>query len=629
MSRQKRPVSQPDSPDRVEENDPFLDRDSGGPSNPKVKTPLSSRSHFYRTDGLLEVNPKGRHPIYELIDTAEIQWKRKLQKQSKTLEQAVKEYKRRYKRLPPKGFNLWWDYADYYNVQLRDEYDSIHRQLQPLWGIRPEVLQRLQHDAESQYDSFTIGKIQDSSRIELLNDTLSGNVAYGKSGHSRLQDLLAMLEEIQEWLPEFRATFNMHDIPRGQVSWEARYAAEVAAEKGEYVDTSNIQSPALGWSAVCPPDSALRSFVAPPFPDPDDPVPEYHDSYQTTSSNIKTFIYNHILTMSPCDHPNLLLLNGALSGYHYSSQFGPTPWSEFTPIFSMSSTFLNFDILHPAAEAWMSANEIAKDAGGEDQVLKWDDMYDERLLWRGSTTGAHHAPGRWWNVSQRTRLVESATRRGGETRVLFPPLAGRDAAVGFGRTLKYSALNSAFMDVAFSGSPQQCEEKTCSLLKQRFEFRKRMSYKEAGAYKYVMDIDGNGWSSRFKRLISTNSLVFKATIFPEWYSERIMPWVHYVPVQYTLTDLYDILAFFRGSPFSNIVDAETEPDMADVENIDILDPEREFLGNDRLARRIATAGREWSDTFFRKEDMTAYMYRLLLEYARVMNLDREAATMHE
>lgn len=193
--------------------------------------------------------------------------------------------------------------------------------------------------------------------------------------------------------------------------------------------------------------------------------------------------------MSPCNHPSLLLLNGMLASFHYKNQFGPDPWPDFTPIFSMSSTFLNFDILHPAAESWMSAEDLARDAGGEDHVLEWDNMYDERLLWRGSTTGANHAQDTlWWNVSQRIRLVEMATRRGGETRVLSPPLAGRDAAVGFGRTLKYNALNNAFMDVAFSGKPHQCDEKMCAILSRMFEFRKLMTFKEAIGYKYIMDV---------------------------------------------------------------------------------------------------------------------------------------------
>lgn len=64
--------------------------------------------HKFREDGLLEVNSNGRHPIYDLIQHAEADWTAKLAKQSKTLEEAVKEYERRYKRAPPKGFDHWY-----------------------------------------------------------------------------------------------------------------------------------------------------------------------------------------------------------------------------------------------------------------------------------------------------------------------------------------------------------------------------------------------------------------------------------------------------------------------------------------------------------------------------------------
>jgi hypothetical protein len=66
-----------------------------------------SRSHRYSPDGLLHVNPNGPHPIYELIQSAEEEWERKLDRASQTLEEAVAEYKRRYKRAPPQGFDDW------------------------------------------------------------------------------------------------------------------------------------------------------------------------------------------------------------------------------------------------------------------------------------------------------------------------------------------------------------------------------------------------------------------------------------------------------------------------------------------------------------------------------------------
>ena len=128
-------------------------------------------------------------------------------------------------------------------------------------------------------------------------------------------------------------------------------------------------------------------------------------------------------------------------------------------------------------------------------------------------------------------------------------------------------------------------------------------------YKYVLDIDGNGWSARFKRLMSTNSAVLKSTIFPEWcagkpplrltrrYTDRIQPWVHYIPIKADLTDLYDVLTFFRA-------------------------------GHDSMGEEIATEGKKWSKAFWRREDMVAYQFRWgslpSFAYFVFMILDRRA-----
>lgn len=63
--------------------------------------------HVWRSDGLLEVNPQGRHPIYDLVDKAKRKWNVKVARQSRTLRDAVHEYKRRYQRDPPLGFDHW------------------------------------------------------------------------------------------------------------------------------------------------------------------------------------------------------------------------------------------------------------------------------------------------------------------------------------------------------------------------------------------------------------------------------------------------------------------------------------------------------------------------------------------
>jgi hypothetical protein len=50
----------------------------------------------------------------------------------------------------------------------------------------------------------------------------------------------------------------------------------------------------------------------------------------------------------------------------------------------------------------------------------------------------------------------------------------------------------------------------------------------------------------------------------------------------------------------------------------------EGKGRDAMARRIAKEGQEWAKRVLRKEDMRIYTYRLLLEYARVMDEDRQS-----
>jgi len=73
----------------------------------KAGPSLRSPRHTLRSDGLLEVNPNGPHPIYQLIQHSEELWKAKLDRTSKTLRDAVVQYKKRYGRSPPKGFDKW------------------------------------------------------------------------------------------------------------------------------------------------------------------------------------------------------------------------------------------------------------------------------------------------------------------------------------------------------------------------------------------------------------------------------------------------------------------------------------------------------------------------------------------
>ena len=82
------------------------------------------------------------HPIPKLMADAQTKFKTMITEQSKTLAEAVKEYKRRYGRNPPKGFDEWFEFAQENGVKIIDEYDQLVRDLEPFWGMSGEELRR-------------------------------------------------------------------------------------------------------------------------------------------------------------------------------------------------------------------------------------------------------------------------------------------------------------------------------------------------------------------------------------------------------------------------------------------------------------------------------------------------------
>lgn len=79
-------------------------------------------------------------------------------------------------------------------------------------------------------------------------------------------------------------------------------------------------------------------------------------------------------------------------------------------------------------------------------------------------------------------------------------------------------LMERYVDFAFTGREGQCSEEdgSCDAVRKLFDFQRTFGWNEANEYKYMLDLDGNAWSGRFHRLLSTNSAVLKSTIFPEW-----------------------------------------------------------------------------------------------------------------
>ncbi|KAJ7721119.1 glycosyl transferase family 90-domain-containing protein [Mycena metata] len=525
--------------------------------------------HIYHPNGLLYVDPSGGHPIPELIARAEAQWARKLASASTSLRQAAAEYTRRYDRLPPKGFDLWWGYAMANNVQLPDEYDQIDRDLAPFYGVDPVEVQRVQREWEAHADSYTIGKDSAKEGLAMLNFTLPADERVRFELASGGFQLIELLREVEGALPPFRAVFSPHDNPNLVLDYQLRQQALDAAKKGTYIDPAHPPPQTHGWHAACPPLARTQLDALPPPP--------------------KTFIHAHLPAMDPCQHPAHLRAHGAYIAHGH----GPTPHRALIPQFSYSVTPLHADIRVAMPLNWVS-DDFPQEGQPPPVGLSWAQRTDARLQWRGSNTGIWHAADGRWKEAHRVGLhFFSQTMEAVHGKYAILIGAQEKKVVGAARKVPRARLLPALLDVAFAGAaPLNCEPSQCAVLGKMFEWRRAHDLQTAARYKYVLDVDGNGWSSRFKRLMNSGSLIFKASAYPEWFTDRLAPWVHYVPIQNSYTDLLDTLLFFRA--------------------------------HDERGARIAAAGREWSRRFWREEDLVAYNFRLFLEYARVMSTDRAA-----
>ncbi|KAK3899729.1 hypothetical protein C8A05DRAFT_17880 [Staphylotrichum tortipilum] len=111
--------------------------------------------------------------------------------------------------------------------------------------------------------------------------------------------------------------------------------------------------------------------------------------------------------------------------------------------------------------------------------------------------------------------------------------------------------------------------------------------------KLAFDLDGNGISGRFHALLSSRSCVLKQTVLREWHADRVLPWVHYVPVSVGMGELPETVAWLLGTG-----------------------------RGEGVARAIGEGGAGWMGRAGRSVDAGVYLWRVLLEVGRVAERGR-------
>lgn len=541
---------------------------------------------------------------------------------SKSLAEAVSEYRRRHGGMaPPPNFDKWYQFAVDKNATIIDDFGQIDQDMLPYWGLPPALI-RSRIDYLYSYANVELGglKIRDGKLLQ--SPHIPGT-------HRWMTDSIAlMVEPFVKWLPdmdipinladECRITIPYDDMQRLKANASESFARAAAAKSLQSVGsnsasmqaprTANFSDPAdhdinpdlfnqnNHWqlyydfiAETCPPDSKARNtrWV-------DRSVPCTHCAApHSVATSRGMLLSNASLAFDLCHQPDMAYLDGfimspaLIKGSH-----------ALFPIFSQGRVGGFSDILFPSP--W---NFVDKTVYDEETDMPWGDKKND-MFWRGSSTDGYTLDGAW-RTFVRARFVHEAYQK----------------ALALAPTRKTPSTRPLFtVNASFVGDMHRCDHPDCDDERAQFEIWGKatfdsqdeqrtglpppMNFEEHWSYRHLIDMDGAGFSGRFLPFLQSQSLVYRAAVFKTWFDERITAWHHFVPVDARLGDsLWTAFEYLAGG--------------------DERRTKEGVNSGAESARRIAEQGREWASQALRKEDMQIYMFRLLLEWGRVTDDDRE------
>jgi hypothetical protein len=479
------------------------------------------------------------HPIETLQRIHTAKFNDMLDRQSKTFAEANATYHRRYKRSPPVGFSAWFQYAQKVNSPIIDDYDTIEESLAPFRAMSAQQLREAVANATADSNARLWFCSVHDGRLDTRGCDWMG------------QEISRMLLDVEEALPDMPIILNPLDEPR--VVLDGAEHDSVGWVNGAHKST---------WPVLCEHPSSATAQT-----DSSDEVPLHFPL---------PFVQNVGAAREVCDHPSYAHQHGFLTSPD-TFLYTRSP----VPILSAASLSPFADIMYPSG---LYTGDAAKGDYNEDDDPAWKDKKSQ-LYWAGSTTGSHAEDSSDWHSSHRQRFIERVGKLSNSSATFLT-----ESKPGKWTTIQSQDLFSQLYDAKFT-SVIQCSEAGCKAQKNHFSPGEREDRKYGFTFRFQFDIDGNSFSRRFYTLLRSKSAVLKQTIFKEWHDDRLVPWVHYVPISLDMGELPEVMRYLgltgRGG---------------------------------EIAERVAEQGREWAGLALRREDMGVYVYRLLLELGEMMKV---------
>ncbi|KAM0345460.1 hypothetical protein ACHAPU_006387 [Fusarium lateritium] len=507
---------------------------------------MISKEKSLAEDTFNDIQP---HPIEKLAIQASDVFNGVLNSQSKDHQSAVVQYRKRYGMDPPPGFEAWFQFAKENQSPIIDEFDMIQKSLSPFKKLSGT-------DVAKSMDKLYKTRGSELWLCDFKGKTANTTCSHPYRSFDRHYSLIfnELLSDLKGVLPDVKFLINHFDEPRVIIPLKDQ------PDKSIHLKDMSKKPTWKELTAHCPsPRSESRDVVV--------------DDINTYGL---PFVKNRSSQIDLCQHPEYQNSHGAfISPKTFRLIEG------FAPVMSTGAFSTMGDILFPSP-AYVEEEFLYESQHDVPWAEKKDNLY-----WTGSTTGGY-ALDESWRSHQRQRFVSLAQNLERKSHSFLRKEIG---VVGL---VKSWFLNGRLYDVGFT-KIFQCDRKFCRDQSAYFSVKSWQHKDKAFGSKLVFDLDGNGISGRYHKLLASNSLPLKQTLLREWHDERLMPWVHYIPVSQSLEELPELVTYLKTTGTGQ-----------------------------KLAERIARQGSNWMGQAVRKVDMTIYTYRLLLEMARLQDPTRKA-----
>lgn len=622
------------------------------------------------------------HPIQSRLQLARERWQKKLKSQSVDYSQFKATYRRKYNLEPPEGMREWFKIVSADGVLLVDEFDDLMASLKPFRIMSPAELRRRTLEIAA-LPTFSLLNITDAHAHFSGQNYRDDFAHYSREnygpGIERVEGFASMMQRNIHRVPngilfavselaEPRVIVPWQDHPKTLESFELETSSPTQRSYSELLKPVELSklfpSPAFRdsgstwelYARSCPPESSARKKLLSLTPENapaqhrDRFIDKHNDPIHVKRGKLKTGINKRRapsnLTAAnpspasfqvgptqgpPKGYPSVSLLQESdefqfvevgkaglsheelcsNSELHQTQGAFYSDWRSLPalyPVFSPSKIDGFSDILIPSNFYY---GDDARYTFQRNETIAWENK-KSYLFWRGETTGGGNSPPGHQLQYQRHRFVRLAGRVSDILKSILVP----EARTGFFRHVRrtITELNQAWLDVGFTGYTGCGDPAVCALTEKLCPLKKTVPLKEMAGYKAILDLDGMAFSGRFVALMNMGSGVFKSSIYKDALTDWIEPWVHYIPIGGEYSELYNLLAYFLP-----LEEKEDPNSKGLLKKLWESSGGNQYVGDEEL-KQVAEDGLRWSESVGNKPDIEAYVYRLSLEWGRMMGL---------